>query len=140
MFNSMPYVLAGLIHMDRVVHFEIPADNLSRAKKFYSTVFGWKMNDAPELEYVMVGTTESNEMGMPKEPGSINGGMLERQEPVKYPVVTIAVDNIDQAASTIEKNGGKLVRAKMPVGDMGFAAYFKDTEGNVVGLWQNAQQ
>jgi hypothetical protein len=124
--------------MDKVVHFEIPADDLTRAKKFYNTVFGWNMNEMPEMEYVMVGTAESNENGMPKEPGAINGGMLERQDPVKSIVVTINVKDIDQAAATIEKNGGKIVRAKMPVGDMGFAAYFKDSEGNVVGLWQNA--
>jgi predicted enzyme related to lactoylglutathione lyase len=123
--------------MDKVVHFEIPADNLARAKKFYNTVFGWKMNEIPEMEYVMVGTVESDDDGMPKETGAINGGMLERQDPVKSPVITINVKNIDQAAEAIEKNGGKIVRPKMAVGDMGYAAYFKDTEGNVIGLWQN---
>ena len=121
------------------MHFEIPADDLARAKKFYSTVFEWRMNEMPEFEYVMVGTAESDENGMPKEPGSINGGMLKREDPVKSPVVTISVNSIDQTASTIEKNGGKMVRAKMPVGDMGFAAYFRDSEGNVVGLWETAQ-
>ncbi|MCX6659012.1 MAG: VOC family protein, partial [Candidatus Bathyarchaeota archaeon] len=99
--------------------------------------FGWKMNEIPEMEYVMVGTVESDEDGLPKETGAINGGMLERQDPVKSPVITINVKNIDQAAEAIEKNGGKLVRPKMAVGDMGYAAYFKDTEGNVIGLWQN---
>ncbi len=123
--------------MDKVVHFEIPADNLARAKKFYSTVFGWNMNEMPEMEYVLVGTVASDENGMPKEPGAINGGMLERQEPVKSTVITINVKNIDEAAATIEKNGGKVIRPKMPVGKMGFAAYFKDSEGNVVGLWQS---
>jgi len=123
--------------MDKVVHFEIPADNLARAKRFYNTVFGWKMNEIPEMEYVIVGTEESDEDGMPKETGAINGGMLERQDPVKSPVITINVKSIDQAAATIEKNGGKIIRPKMPAGDMGFAAYFKDTEGNVIGLWQN---
>jgi predicted enzyme related to lactoylglutathione lyase len=122
--------------MDKVVHFEIPADNLARAKKFYNTVFGWKMNEMPEMEYVLVETVELDKNGLPREPGAINGGMLERQDPVKSPVITISLKSIDQAASTIEKNGGKLVRAKMAVGDMGFAAYFKDTEGNVIGLWQ----
>ena len=124
--------------MDKIVHFEIPADNLARAKKFYSTVFGWKMNEMPEMDYVLVHTVESDENGMPKEPGAINGGMLKREDPVKSPVVTISVKSIDEAAKTIEKNGGKIIRPKMPVGDMGFAAYFKDTEGNAVGLWQNA--
>ena len=124
--------------MDKIVHFEIPADNLARAKKFYSTVFGWKMNEMPEMDYVLVQTVESDENGMPKEPGAINGGMLKREDPVKSPVVTISVKSIDEAAKTIEKNGGKIIRPKMPVGDMGFAAYFKDPEGNAVGLWQNA--
>lgn len=124
--------------MGKVVHFEIPADDLARAKKFYGTVFGWTLNDFPEMEYTIARTVESDENGMPKEAGAINGGMLQRQEPVKSPVITISVDNMDQAAATIEKNGGKVIRPKLPVGDMGFAAYFKDTEGNVVGLWQNA--
>ena len=123
--------------MGKVVHFEIPADNLARAKKFYSTVFGWNLTDFPEMEYTMARTTDSDQNGMPKEPGAINGGMLQRQDPVKTPVITISVDNMDQAAATIEKNGGKMIRPKMAVGDMGFAAYFKDTEGNVVGLWQS---
>jgi len=127
------------MQLDKIVHFEIPADNLARAKKFYSTIFGWKMNEIPEMNYVLVGTTESDEKtGVPKEPGGINGGMLKREDPVKSVVVTISVKSIDQTAATIEKNGGKMIRAKMPVGDMGFAAYFKDPEGNVVGLWQNA--
>ena len=125
--------------MGKIVHFEIPADDLSRAKKFYNTVFGWKMTDAemPDMEYVMVGTTESDEDGMPKEPGSINGGMLKREDPVRHPVVTIDVESMDDALAKVKKNGGQVVREKMPVGDMGFAAYFKDSEGNVIGLWQN---
>ena len=124
--------------MGKVVHFEIPADNLARAKKFYSTVFGWTLNEFPEMEYTIVRTVESDENGMPKEPGAINGGLLQRQDPVRAPIITISVDNMDQAAANIEKKGGKIIRPKMPVGEMGFAAYFKDTEGNVVGLWQNA--
>lgn len=44
--------------------------------------------------------------------------------------------SIDEAEKRIQKNGGKMIRKKMPVGDMGFAAYFQDSEGNVVGLWE----
>ena len=126
--------------MGEVVHFEIPADDLSRAKKFYSTVFGWRANEMPEMEYVMIGTTESDENGMPKQPGAINGGMLKRQDPVRHPVVTIDVENMDDALSKVKKNGGQIVREKLPVGEMGFAAYFKDSEGNVLGLWQNSSK
>jgi predicted enzyme related to lactoylglutathione lyase len=64
--------------------------------------------------------------------------MLKRQDSVKVPVITISVRNTDVALVQVEKNGGKIVSTKMPVGDMGFAAYFKDSEGNVIGLWQNA--
>jgi len=124
--------------MGKVVHFEIPADNLPRAKKFYSTVFGWTMNEYPQMQYTIVKTVETDEEGMPKESGAINGGMLQREDPVKAPIITIDVENMEQAAAAIEKNGGKIIRPKMPVGDMGFAAYFKDTEGNVIGLWQTA--
>jgi predicted enzyme related to lactoylglutathione lyase len=63
--------------------------------------------------------------------------MVERgREPVETPVIYIKVQNIDEAAAAIEKNGGKIMKPKTPVGNFGFVAYFKDTEGNTVGLWQ----
>ena len=65
--------------------------------------------------------------------------MTKRQDPVKNTVITIDVSEIDSSLKSIEKLGGKVVQKKQPVADMGFTAYFKDTEGNVVGLWQNAQ-
>ncbi|MGI0090578.1 MAG: VOC family protein [Nitrososphaerales archaeon] len=125
--------------MDSVIHFEIPADNQRRAEDFYSKAFGWSVQPMPGFEYSMVGTTESNEMGMPKEPGRINGGMPKRGGPVQSIVVTVGVEDIDAALGRIEKLGGKTLQKKMPIGDMGFTAYFKDTEGNVVGLWQNSR-
>ncbi len=127
--------------MDKVVFFEIPADNPARARKFYSTVFGWKMNEIPEMHYTQIGTVEANRMGIrgvPNERGAINGGLIERREAVKNPVIYINVKSIDQAAATIETNGGKIIQPKSPVGNFGFAAYFSDPEGNVVGLWQYA--
>ena len=123
--------------MDSVVHFEIPADNPKRAQKFYSTVFGWNINSMPDMGYALLGTTEVDKNQMPTKPGAINGGMLKRQAPVKSVVITINVASIDDAAKKIVKQGGKVVRKKSKVGDMGYAAYFKDTEGNVMGLWQN---
>ena len=124
---------------DSVVHFEIPVDKMDRAQMFYKETFGWSINSMPEMEYALLGTTPTNAEGRPTEPGAINGGMLERQDPVKQTVVTINVANIDDAEKRIQKNGGKMIRKKMAVGDMGFAAYFQDTEGNVVGLWENAK-
>jgi predicted enzyme related to lactoylglutathione lyase len=64
--------------------------------------------------------------------------MMARQAPVTTPVITLHVDDIDATVTAIEKHGGSSIGEKMPVGDMGFAAYFKDSEGNVMGLWQMA--
>lgn len=124
-----------------VVHFEIPSDDLDRARKFYRRTFGWKMRPMAGVEYTMAGTTESGDDGHPSQPGAINGGLLLRQPPVHAPTVTILVDDIDRAARKIEKNGGKMVERKSPIGDgsIGFAAYFQDSEGNVIGLFQPAE-
>ncbi|MGA8603812.1 MAG: VOC family protein [Thermoplasmata archaeon] len=120
-----------------VGHFEIPADNTERARKFYSATFGWKMTQMPDMDYTMVATGPTGDRGMPKEAGYIGGGIGQRGGPLACPVVTIIVDDIDAAAKKIEKNGGKMIREKESVGaNMGFAAYFKDSEGNVVGLYQ----
>jgi uncharacterized protein len=120
----------------RVVHFEIPFDDDQRAGAFYTDAFGWKLTPIPEMKYVLV-TTGPSDQGPPSEPGFINGGMLARGLPVGSPVVVIDVEDIDESLRTIEDLGGTTVSAKQPVGDMGFAAYFKDPEGNLLGLWQN---
>ena len=125
---------------DRVVHFEIPADDMERAKGFYAGTFGWALNEWGGSEYVMVSTTETNEQGMPTQPGAINGGMLKRQGPVQAPVVTIEVSDMDAAVARITEQGGKVIRGKEPVGEMGYAAYFTDSEGNTMGLWQTRSQ
>lgn len=125
--------------MDKVVHFEIPADKPERAHKFYQDVFGWKINVVPGFDYTIVHTGPVDAQNMPEESGFISGGIMPRQEPVTTPVITIGVASIDDAAKKIERNGGKVVQPKTAVGEMGFAAYFTDSEGNLVGLWQAAQ-
>jgi hypothetical protein len=122
----------------RVVHFEVPFDDAERALSFYRDVFDWQIQPLPEMGYNIVSTGPGDDQGMPTEPGYIGGGMLHRQEPVTAPAITLAVDDIDATLATIEEHGGSTVQGKQPVGDMGFAAYFSDSEGNVVGLWQNA--
>jgi len=124
--------------MDKVVHFEIPFDDADRARSFYRDVFDWQIMAMPEMGYNMVSTGPTSDQGMPTEPGFIGGGMLQRQAPVTTPVITLQVDDIDAALVAVEKHGGKSLGDKMAVGDMGFAAYFNDSEGNLMGLWQNA--
>jgi predicted enzyme related to lactoylglutathione lyase len=122
----------------RIVHFEIPFDDHDRATAFYRDVFGWQTQDMPEMQYTMALTGPLGDDQMPSEPGFINGGMFQRQEKLNVPMLTIGVDDIDATLDAVESNGGKTVEAKMPVGDMGFVGYFSDSEGNLVGLWQNA--
>jgi predicted enzyme related to lactoylglutathione lyase len=122
----------------QVVHFELPADDRDRAKTFYAAAFGWDLVDVPTMSYTMVTTTPTGDRG-PIEPGAINGGMAGRGSPITAPVITIDVDDIDEALGTVERLGGKIVQGRAAVGDMGFTGYFADTEGNVVGLWQTAR-
>jgi predicted enzyme related to lactoylglutathione lyase len=121
----------------KVVHFEIPADDVARAQHFYGEAFGWQLNEMPEMGYTLVMTTPSGDSG-PLEPGAINGGMMKRQGHFTAPVITIEVDDIDEALTQVEKLGGKTATGKQSVGDMGFTGYFHDTEGNLIGLWQSA--
>ena len=123
--------------MNEVVHFEIPVDDIGRAGKFYKTVFGWQLTPMKEMEYTMVQTTELDENRMPKKPGAINGGIVKRRRNYRNPIVVIAVPDIKEALALVKKNGGKVVGKKMEVPKMGWSAYFKDPEGNVIGLWQN---
>jgi uncharacterized protein len=122
----------------RVVHFEVPFDDADRARSFYRDLFDWQIQTVPEMGYNLVSTGPASQEGGPSEPGYIGGGMLQRQAPVNTPVITLEVDDIDATLIAIEKHGGSAVGEKMPVGDMGFAAYFNDSEGNLMGLWQNA--
>ena len=129
--------------MDKVVHFEIPVTDVEKAKKFYATVFDWQLESYSEMNYTICRTVPVDDKMMPKEAGAINGGMFvcaDYMKEIKSPVITINVASIDASAKKLEKAGGKMVKEKFPVADMGFAAYFKDPEGNILGLWENAKQ
>ena len=77
-----------------------------------------------------------DENHVPLEKGVINGGMLKRPEFMKGPVITINVKDMDKAIERVKGNGGKIVHEKTKVGVVGYTAYFKDTEGNILCLWQ----
>ena len=121
-----------------VVHFEIPADDENRARKFYSSIFGWEFQVLPEMDYSLAMTTPMDGNGRPAVSGSINGGLFRRTGQLTAPVVTVDVQDIDAALEQIVAQGGSVHREKMEVPGSGWNAYFKDSEGNIVGLWQNA--
>jgi predicted enzyme related to lactoylglutathione lyase len=123
----------------RVVHFEIPYDDGDRARDFYASVFGWQVTEIPDLDYTMVSSGPSGDEG-PTEPGYIGGGMMQRAEPFLAPNLVIDVENLEEALKAVNDAGGTTVSERQVVGEMGFAAYFRDTEGNLVGLWESAVQ
>jgi uncharacterized protein len=125
--------------MDKVVHFEIPVDDRERAKEFYASVFDWDVEDQDMgggTVYTTVGTVEVDDKMTPKEPGAINGGLMDRTKDTPAPVVTIGVDAIDDSLKKVEASGGSTITPRTPIPNMGAFAYFKDSEGNVVGLWE----
>jgi predicted enzyme related to lactoylglutathione lyase len=122
--------------MDKVVHFHIPVDDMERAKEFYTKIFDWNIQETGHSGYNLVETVEVDEVENPIEPGAINGALYVRESPEEYPEITIEVSSIEDYLKKIEESGGEVVTQKTPVKDYGFYAEFRDTEGNVVGLWQ----
>jgi predicted enzyme related to lactoylglutathione lyase len=127
--------------MNRVVHFEIHAEDLNRAARFYSTVFGWQMQAwGGTDEYLLVTT------GPEGTPG-INGGIVKRRGPapaegqaVNAYVCTIEVAKLEEAIAAVEKNGGRITVPKLPIPGVGWLAYAVDTEGNLFGITENDPQ
>jgi predicted enzyme related to lactoylglutathione lyase len=125
--------------MDKVVHFEIPVDDRGRAKEFYASVFDWDVEDQDMgggAVYTTAGTVATDERMQPKEPGAINGGLMDRSSDTPVPVITIGVGSIDDSLKKVEASGGKTITPRTPIPEMGAFAYFKDSEGNVMGLWE----
>lgn len=125
--------------MSRVVHFEIQADDVTRAREFYAAVFGWQFQDWTSVtgtEYWGITT------GAGDEPG-IDGGLLKRPAPAPDGqqgtnafVCTVQVDDFDATASAIEQAGGQVALPKYALTGMAWQGYFLDPEGNTFGIHQ----
>ena len=128
--------------MDKVVHFEITYDDHARAKEFYGSVFDWDLNDVDMGDgavYTTATTVPIDDRMMPKESGAINGGFTSKGSETPAPVITIGVDSIDDTLKKVEATGGATVTPRTPIPGMGAFAYFKDSEGNTMGLFESAR-
>ena len=115
--------------MPRVVHFEIPADDPDRATKFYEKVFGWKISAwGGPIDYWLVTT------GPDDQPG-INGAIMRRTGQ-QATCNSIDVSSVDEFSKKIVEAGGKILRAKTAIPNVGYFAYCVDTEENVFGIMQ----
>ncbi len=125
--------------MNKVVHFEFPWDDKERAKAFYENVFAWKAFEWEKLGYTSWQTGPIDEKMQPSETGFINGGSSKRDPEMPCPMFYIDTEDIDATLAKIVAQGGAVVRGKTPLGEngaMGFLAWFKDSEGNILGLAQ----
>lgn len=117
--------------MSRVIHFEIPADNPERATAFYAKALGWEFDKFPgPMSYWLVRT------GADDRPG-INGGLLQRMGQEQTPMVVAGVESVDASSAQIARAGGVNVVPKMAIPGVGWCAYFKDTEGNIFGIYED---
>jgi len=121
--------------MNKVSHFHIPVNDMDRARKFYSDIFGWKISKT-DTDYKLVITTPIDDTGRPKEPGGINGALFTREAPEDAISIVIRVKSIEDYLQKIEKAGCKIITQKTPVENIGFHAKFYDTENNIIGLWE----
>lgn len=115
--------------MPKIVHFEIPADDLERAQKFYADLFGWKIKSwEGSEEYLMIDTGEEK---------AIEGGVLRRRAPEHTVTNYVGVDSVDVYLKKVAALKGEVVAPKMPVPKMGYYAICKDTENNIFGIWED---
>ncbi|AAM05414.1 TPA: VOC family protein [Methanosarcina acetivorans] len=121
--------------MPTIVHFDVPADDPARAKKFYAELFGWKFEKPFEtMEYYLI---ETEDLEGKAGPG---GGLGKRGAPDQRIMNYIGVPSIEEYLSKVEKLGGKVVMAKTAVPGWGYLAICTDTENNTFGLWQDEKE
>jgi hypothetical protein len=113
-----------------IVWFEIPADNIERAKKFYGALFGWKINKFPAavMDYWHIDTGGGDD--------SPDGGMMPRMHPEHTITNYVSVASVDKAAAKVEKLGGTIIKPKTAVPQMGYFVLCHDTENNTFALWE----
>ena len=114
-----------------IAHFAIHADDCERAKTFYERAFGWGFEPWGPPNFWRIHTS----------PGAIHGALQKRRAPVSGQGMigfecSIAVDDVEAAAKTIEECGGKVTMQPFEIEGVGTLVMFEDTEGNVVGAMQ----
>lgn len=125
--------------MNPVVHFEMPYKDENRVSKFYTNVFGWKMQMlGKEMGEYVLATTGDKDGHKDAPRGVINGGFfpIKPDWPAQYPSIVIAVEDIKKAMEKIEAEGGKVLGEPVEIPGVGLYVSFIDTEDNRVSILQ----
>jgi uncharacterized protein len=113
----------------QLTHIEFPADDLDRARRFYSELFGWQLNEMPGYEGYLLFNTGSAEIG---------GGIGRRGDSVGEQVRIYAeVDSIDDLLPRVSELGGSVNTAKTEIQGQGWYAVIIDSEGSELGLYES---
>lgn len=122
--------------MSRVIHFEIHATQPQALVEFYTALFGWKISRWGEMEYWVIDT------GPADQPG-IHGGLVPRRgpaaaegQPVNSFVCTVSIDDLGATLGKAMELGAAIAVPKMEIPTVGWLAYIKDPDGNILGLMQ----
>lgn len=121
-------------------HVEIPVDDLDRASAFYRQAFGWRVERLPWNGPAYC-TVRGPEPPPDAKPEASGGGLMGRRDlGADHPLLVIRIEDatLDEALARIEQAGGKTEKPPEPVGDFGEWARFRDSEGNLLGLWKDA--
>ena len=111
------------------VHFEIPADDAERAKAFYEALFGWSIQGSDMFEGWYSVMTSDDE-------ADLQGGLSKDDSPERVIVSYVQVESIDETLAKVTALGGTVAVGKMEIPAMGWMAHLRDTEGNVMGLFE----
>ena len=119
---------------NRIVHFEIPANQPKALTEFYGSLFGWKFVKAP-LPGPVYWLCDTG----PDGPG-INGAVMQRQHPQQPWMNYVDVASIDAAIERATSLDAKVALPKTPVPGAGAYAAIMDPQGNICGLWEQASK
>ena len=98
-----------------------------RVKRFFTTVFGWKVESDPVHDYGQVSEKDAG----------IGGGIGPSQMGTNSLTFYIGVPDIGKYLKKIEAAGGKTVMPETSMGSVSFAQ-FTDPAGNLIGLFKGS--
>lgn len=123
--------------MGNIAYFEIPSDDVERAKKFYEKVFGWEIRSAPMPGMPDYSSVTAGKPFKQKGMSYLNmGGMNKRMWPGQPIMNYVQVDSVDKTLELVRQQGGKQMAEKLTIPEVGVIAFITDSEGNSLGIWE----